>query len=38
MVDIDAARRQAILSIIAILKKLSVENLIIIQRICKNIH
>ena len=38
MVDTDAARRQAILSIVTMLRKLSLANLIIIQKICKNIH
>lgn len=38
MVDTDAARRQAILSIVTMLRKLNLESLIIIQKICKNIH
>lgn len=38
MVDTDAARRQVILSIVTMLRKLNLENLIIIQKICKNIH
>lgn len=38
MVDTDAARRQAILSIVTMLRKMNLESLIIIQKICKNIH